>query len=87
MFDYEKLPEHMREGMKLYVEEGIATGSFMNAVLENDLVHSFAYADEDNLASMFEWAGFLHWELPTPAWGSKAKVNAWKKAGGIKANA
>ena len=78
--EYDILPEHCREGMILYIEYGVIPGSFLTAVIENDLVHSFAYADDINIKRLFDYAGFLYNECPSQAWGSKEKVAAWAKA-------
>lgn len=77
MLKYDILPEHMRHGMKLYIEKGIPGGDFMTAVLENNLVEAFQRADNTNLDHMTEWARFLYWEMPSEAWGSPEKVQAW----------
>jgi len=42
MFDYDLLPEHIRGGMKLYLEDHVEPGGFLRAVLENDLVGASA---------------------------------------------
>ena len=38
MLNYGLLPEHMREGMRSYIEIGRKPGSFLIAVLANDFV-------------------------------------------------
>ena len=40
------------------------TGSFLEAVLANDLMGAFAYADEDNREHMFDFAMFLYNDMP-----------------------
>lgn len=75
--NYSLIPEHMRDGVKLYLEYGIRPGSFLTTVLENNLVKSIALADNVNQAHIVEWAKFLYNELPMESWGSKEKVNAW----------
>jgi hypothetical protein len=77
MIDYSILPEHMQEGMKLYIEKGIEPGHFLRAVLENKLVESFAYADDINIRNMFNWADFMYNQCPLEARGSKEKVEQW----------
>ena len=42
----------------LYIERGIATGSFLQAVLCNDLKMSFANADHINQYRMFDIVNF-----------------------------
>ena len=80
MLKYELLPDHCRDGMRLYVEFGIMPGSFLTAVLENNLVEAFACADEENIHRMFDYASFLYNEMPRNAWGSPKTVQDWAKA-------
>lgn len=75
--DYSSLPEHMQDGARDYVERGYGPGSFLRAVLGNDLVGAFGHADEINLAAMTAWASWLSNEVPHGCWGSAAKVDAW----------
>lgn len=75
--DYSMLPEHMQYGVRDYVEHGVRPGSFLLAVLHNDLVNSFGYADGTNVARMVDWARWLYNEAPSDCWGSPEKVRAW----------
>jgi len=75
--NYDTLPEHMREPAQLYIERGIEPGSFLLAVLGNDLVGAFARADQINTAVMDDWACWLYNDVPSAAWGSPEKVAAW----------
>lgn len=81
--NYSKLPVHMVQGAKNYIEDGIPPGGFLTAVLENDLVGSFATADGVNQEAMFTWAEFLHNEAPIAAWGSREAVLRWIERGGL----
>jgi len=80
MINYDKIPEHCRRGMKRYIEEGVIPGDFLQAIICNDLVESFGRADDINTAHMRDYCDFLYNEVPTPAWGSDAKMIAWAKA-------
>ena len=82
--DYSLIPEHMRSGVKRYLENGIRPGDFLIAILENNLVQSVGRADKINQAHIIEWANFLYNEMPMESWGSKEKVNAWIKKRRIK---
>lgn len=76
--NYEKLPaEGLRDGLKLYIEQGYEPGSFLMAVLENNLAESFARADNINRYLMFEIVSWLYNEVPMACWGSKERVKAW----------
>lgn len=75
--DYSILPEHMQEGMRLYIEEGVEPGSFLRAVLENNLMEALGRADHVNRDSLFDYGNFLYNEAPPPCYGSAEKVSAW----------
>ncbi len=75
--NYDKLPEHMQEAARLYIEEGEMPGNFLVAVLTNNLVEAFARADDINQDCMHVWVGWLYNEIPMGAWGSAADVLAW----------
>ncbi len=75
--NYDKLPEHMQEAARRYIEEGEMPGDFLVAVLENNLTRAFGRADEVNRSAMWQWCLWLHNEIPMGAWGSAANVLAW----------
>ena len=75
--DYSMLPEHMQDGARLYIENRIPPGSFMTAVLENNLVEAAARADSINKHALLDWAQWLYSECPSIAWGSPAAVDRW----------
>ena len=65
------------ESLQRYVDHGVPTGSFLQAVLENDLKESFARADDDNRDALFEIVNHCYNEIPGNCWGSPEKVEAW----------
>jgi hypothetical protein len=77
------IPEHCREGLMLYIMEGIEPGGFLCAVLENDLIGAFSKADSINSARMEDYAKFLHNYAPRECHGSPLKVRAWCQKGGL----
>ena len=44
--NYDSLPPHMHDVMRLYIEHGIEPGSFLTAVLSNDLMKALGKAVE-----------------------------------------
>jgi len=80
--DYSSIPEHMRDGARLYAERGVHPGSFLTAVLTNDLVGAYRCADQINAAAMRAWVSWMYNELPMGAWGSHEKIDAWCESGG-----
>ncbi len=77
--DYSKIPEHCQDAMRRYIELGEIPEEFLQAVICNDLVESFKLADDINCLRMKDYASFLYWEIPSNAWGSKEKMEAWIK--------
>ncbi|MBI4099599.1 hypothetical protein HY440_01185 [Candidatus Microgenomates bacterium] len=65
------------EGLKRYAEQGIPTGGFLRAVLENNLMEAFGQADIENTADMAEIVGYVYNEMPMSCHGSPEKVKAW----------
>lgn len=74
---YARIPEHMQEGARDYVERGVAPGDFLAAVLSNDLVGAFSRSDHINAEAMHDWVRWLWNEAPRECWGSPAKVATW----------
>lgn len=81
--NYSRLPEHMRDGFRRYIEDGIPGGSFMTAVLSNDLMGAFQRADDINRDHMFDTCAFLHNEAPRGCFGSPEHVKDWIRSGGL----
>jgi hypothetical protein len=72
-----KLPEYMHGGVERYIEHGIPPGSFLTAVLCNDLKGAFMSADTQNSANLRNLVEFIYWDMPAGAQGSLKKVEAW----------
>lgn len=75
--DYSRLPEHMQDGMRRYIENGIPPGSFQRAVLSNDLMQAFRRADDVNVHAMRDYAVFLVSQAPGGCFGSPQHVTDW----------
>ena len=81
--DYSGIPEHMRDGTKRYIESGIPPGSFLEAVICNDLRGAFMRADHINVEAMKDWAMFFYNDVPGNCHGSPEVYDAWIKQGGM----
>ncbi len=79
----EKLPYHMRDAMSRYVLDGHPVGSFLRAVLSNDLETAFMHADDTNRLCMIDFVTFLHDYAPDECRGSVERVRAWQARGGL----
>lgn len=73
------IPEHMHDGIALYLSDGIEPGSFLLSVLMNDLSGACSRADDINRDRLFDYVSFLWNEAPSAAWGSRDKVIEWTK--------
>lgn len=66
-----------REGIDRYVTNHTPTGSFLAAVLANDLEQSIARADAENLRDLAEIVRYVHNRVPYGAHGSREAVMEW----------
>ena len=71
------LPHHLIPGLARYLVGGIAPGSFLRAVLENDLTDTVLSADASSLSSLRELIHYLLEFAPAAAWGSPGLVEMW----------
>lgn len=78
--DYSTVPAaHMRDAVQRYLEQGIPGGSFLMAVVENDLIRAAACADDVNRHLLFEWAGWFYNYAPAGSYGSRESADHWMK--------
>jgi len=71
------VPEHTREALQLWIDEGQLPGDFVRSVLENDLRNAVTRADFMNAGRLKDIIDFLNMEAPSPCWGSRENVLAW----------
>lgn len=87
MDDYKEyvtsLPLHMRDAVLLYIEHGYMPGSFLTALLSNDLKETFARADDVNQRAVRDYVQYLYSFAPGGCWGSPERVQAWVAKGGL----
>ena len=74
------IPDYMADAMQLWIDRGIYPGSFLTAVLENDLAEACGRADENNLRVLPAYIAYLYNEAPSACWGSPTKCAQWSKA-------
>jgi hypothetical protein len=55
----------------------IPPGGFLTALLSNDLMESFARADDENADNMRQWAMFLYNYAPQGSFRSPDAVRRW----------
>ena len=74
---YPDAPVHILDAINRYVQHRLRPGSFVKAVLSNSLVEALNQADPQSLRGLRDIVGYCYWEIPSPCWGSRAKVEAW----------
>lgn len=77
--DYPGVPNHSREALSRYIEEGIPVGDFLKCVLCNDLMGSVGLADRWNYAALKDITGWVWTYAPAECWGNEAKYLRWLK--------
>lgn len=74
---WEMVPEHLRDGLRRYVEDQIEPGGFLMAVLTNDLIRTVGLGTPTSLAGLHDLISFLWNHAPAPSWGTPQKVAEW----------
>lgn len=80
--DSQNIPPEMKASIDAHVMTGKPTGSFLQAVLENDLKTAVVKADESNYLLLGAIVGYCCNEIPVICWGSEDAVAAWRRKGG-----
>ncbi len=75
------IPEYMVDGLMLYLTEGYTSGSFLMAVLTNDLRMAVSCGDGENQKALAGYVIFLYNNAPAVAWGSVENVQGYMAAG------
>jgi len=73
--NYDSAPNNIGRALQRYVEKGVNPGSFLEAVLKNDLIQSCASADMTNLALIYDIVKWIYNNLPTVYYGSKSRYD------------
>lgn len=71
------VPAHLHEGLVFYLVYRRMTGSFLRAVLDNNLRLALARGDAESIAGLRELGQFLVNYAPMHAWGSEEAVDEW----------
>lgn len=77
---WETVPEHLREGLARYLDDGVIPGSFLTACLSNDLITAATHAHPaltlEDLRTLMQ---FIYTGCPRESWGSPLAVTGWEK--------
>ena len=69
----------MGESVLNYIDRRVPTGSFLEAIITNNLSEACARADDENLKNLPAYIAYFYNEAPGPCWGSTQKMDAWLK--------
>lgn len=70
------IPHHMHDSIRLYLEEGVPPGDFLQSILANDFMGAAGRADIHNRLQLYAYACLL-FQLPRICWGSYEQVQQW----------
>lgn len=79
--DDTNIPDHMLAALKRYLEHRIQPGSFLTAVLSNDLTEAVGRADDINIYLLPAYVRYCHNEIPSVCWSNPGRVRAWLNGG------
>jgi hypothetical protein len=74
---YSLIPPATLETLEAWARSARPVGSFVEAVLCNDLREAFSRADEDNILAMFHTVAWCYNYLPGLCWGSREAFKRW----------
>ena len=77
LYDYDRIPPDTIRSIRDYLREKVLPGSFVEAVLSNDLKEAYARADNQNMFAIPAILYYLYNSAPMTAWGSPEKVERW----------
>lgn len=72
-----RVPLETADQIVHYIHNGVQPGSFVRAVLENDLITAVRKGDIENRAALSRIVEYLYNTCPRGAWMSEAQVEAW----------
>lgn len=76
---------YQREEIQEYIERGrpLGNGSFLEAVVCNDLKGACTRADDTNKYMIWHIVGWFYNHAPFNCWGSKERYKEWVEMGGL----
>lgn len=74
------IPEYMHGGIVRFYENGIHPGSFLAAVINNDLRDACMCADDTNRELLFDYVRWFYNHAPIGSWGFPEAVDQWLEA-------
>ena len=75
--NYSLITPVLLERLGAYRDDGQPVGSFLEAVISNNLSDAISQADEYNRATLYHLIAWMYNEFPAPLWGSAEKYASW----------
>ena len=72
-----EVPDEIIESIQRYVEHGIPTGGFLEAVICNNLREAVGRADHKNILILPAIVSYLYNECPMGCWGTADSFKEW----------
>jgi hypothetical protein len=79
----QRVPQHLREGIRRYILQGVLPGDFLRAVISNDAVGTVMRADEVSFANLKAVVGWFESYAPIACRGSPEAMRTWNERGGL----
>lgn len=78
-YNYYDVPEHTAEALENYFFYGYEPGSFVYAVLSNDLIGACTRCDHVNRDQIVQIVKWVIQRAPAGSWGNEQRVLNWIK--------
>lgn len=75
--DYTLVPEHLRTGLRNYIESGYKPGSFLDRILRGEIKEAIMVADPISSSRLKDIITFLETYAPPCCYGDSLKVDNW----------
>lgn len=76
-YSYYNVPEHTREALENYFFYGYLPGSFVTAVITNDLVRACNSCDHINREAIVDITKWVMHNAPNGSWGNHNNLQNW----------
>jgi hypothetical protein len=80
---YDTLPQGLQNGMVMWIEHGVYPGSFLTAVLANNLTEAVFCADQFNYPRLREIVSWIHEHAPVLCYGDPDRMFLWAQRQGM----
>lgn len=77
-FKGQYIPPRMMDLIEQWVKHAAEPGSFLTAIIQNDLKQAVANADEENVHNLAAYVSYFYNEVPIACWGSPKAMEQWK---------